>query len=258
MATWGELNSDKARTLWADTVDSLGYPLNAKIIRSGDLDPYQRATVGIIADLLGRLAAQAQPTLSRASDVSIPAGMKAWHGGDSAPDDIDEASEVQHADGSIGLANKRSILWGRPKQKFWSGDRVPECAPVRIETKWIIAYTPKTYPTPSRGESGARNRNTLTDQLIGRARFLRDRGEIKSPQLLEEAARALSTPIPTGEVLREASVRAALAMSALIGDGIEDLIPQYEAILDALGISYDQPDDDPDAALRALAMGDGS
>jgi len=32
---------------------------------------------------------------------------------------------------------------------------------------------------------------TLADQLLGRARFCRDRGEIKTPELLEAAAAAL-------------------------------------------------------------------
>ena len=41
----------------------------------------------------------------------------------------------------------------------------------------------------------ARLRRALVDQLTGRARFLRDRGEIKTPELLERAAMAL-TPAP--------------------------------------------------------------
>ncbi|WP_300115079.1 hypothetical protein [Sphingobium sp.] len=36
------------------------------------------------------------------------------------------------------------------------------------------------------------NENDLVARLTGRARYLRDQGQIKSPELLEEAARAMA------------------------------------------------------------------
>lgn len=41
-------------------------------------------------------------------------------------------------------------------------------------------------------ESNVIERGDLVAQITGRARFLRDRGEIKSPGTLEEAARSLT------------------------------------------------------------------
>lgn len=46
-------------------------------------------------------------------------------------------------------------------------------------------------PAPDPAEGLVEDDDPLTDQLEGRARFLRDRGEIKSPEIMERAANAL-------------------------------------------------------------------
>jgi len=64
-----------------------------------------------------------------ATGEAIPAGMKPWHGGDAAPNDLDLSGRVLREDGQTEVGRDVTIQqWKRP---------VPRC-------KWnIIAYTPK-------------------------------------------------------------------------------------------------------------------
>lgn len=50
--------------------------------------------------------------------------------------------------------------------------------------KWRLFFNVATGPTSAEGGS-------LVSQLRGRAKFLRTRGEVKTPELLERAAREL-------------------------------------------------------------------
>lgn len=54
------------------------------------------------------------------------------------------------------------------------------------------------------GQSARSENDPISDRLDGRAKFLRSRGEVKSPELMEEAVKALSrtqrsTDFPAGE-----------------------------------------------------------
>jgi len=73
-------------------------------------------------------ALAAAPTIP-ATGEAIPAGMKPWHGGDAAPNDLDLSGRVLREDGQTEVGRDVTIQqWKRP---------VPRC-------KWnIIAYTPK-------------------------------------------------------------------------------------------------------------------
>lgn len=75
-----------------------------------------------------RAALAAAPTIP-ATGEAVPEGMKPWHGGDAAPDDLDLSGKVLREDGQTEAGRDVTIQqWKRP---------VPRC-------KWnIIAYTPK-------------------------------------------------------------------------------------------------------------------
>lgn len=139
---------------------------------------------------------------------TIPAGMVAWNGGDSAPDDIGEASEVLHADGSIGPANKRSILWGRPKRKPGASTDWERLGP-RLESKWIIAYTPLAA-APKQAEQ----------QGVEIARLFHDTYERLAPSFGYETradTKAFDPDSPNGKLMTAVCGYVAAALNAPTG-----------------------------------------
>lgn len=84
-------------------------------------------TVAQATEML-RAALAAAPTIPATGEV-MPEGMKPWHGGDAAPNDLDLSGRVLREDGQTEAGRDVTIQqWKRP---------VPRC-------KWnIIAYTPK-------------------------------------------------------------------------------------------------------------------
>jgi hypothetical protein len=136
---------------------------------------------------------------------ALPNGMKVWAGGDSAPEDWDPNSDMLFRDGMICIAGAGEPSWVHNSNE---AD--------------IVAYTPKRandIPTAeglidnARTQLGLQNRRMdpdtydvalyalnvalsmgtpatgeLATKLTGRARFLRARGEVKSPELMERAA----------------------------------------------------------------------
>lgn len=106
--------------------------------------------------------------------------------------------------------------------------------------KAIRALPVQEPPSPgvTAGATGGED-HPLVDQLTGRARFLRDRGEIKTPELLERAAMAL-TPAPV-----------------VPAEGLDALVAAAQTIIDRGYVSKSIPEEKPDhdalqSAITAL------
>ena len=102
----------------------------------GDLEATLRDFMGHVDPAHARLkhALASPPPVDRAE--AIPAGMKPWHGGDSAPDDWDGGDVLCRDGGYLTKGDEAPDKWG------WGNDN----------RAWdIIAYTPKPAAPPVEG-----------------------------------------------------------------------------------------------------------
>ncbi len=202
------------------------------------------------------LAALSEPRPSAPEEVAIPAGMKAWHGGECAPDDWD-GGEVKRLDGRF------SVLPLDTHASHWRHD---------ADDNDIIAYTPKASEVSGDREAIARivapeTAKCLDNVKNGVTLWCEKNGvkfdywtnswnvnhSFRWTEALDTADAILalpelSTPIPTGEALREALRRTA---DALHNAATELHYRHSEKADDYSAIAIEAW-----STLRALAMGD--
>jgi hypothetical protein len=146
------------------------------------------AQLAIISDQVDPLKALATPTSSPAAvpeaTPTIPAGMKPWHGGDSAPEDWD-GGDVLLRSGGIQPSPPTDYCWGHGWLENGMGD--------------IIAYTPlaASQPVVSQ-ENDLRLAREDADALDGIAEEADENGWLDWGAIMRQSASRIRTITSTG------------------------------------------------------------
>jgi hypothetical protein len=177
-----------------DWCDSLEATANQ---HAGHVDPSVSRLKGLLSSLAAIPAAK--------GEGEIPAGMKPWHGGDSAPTDYIRG-RVAFRDGEISFDEEGP--W------YWKHDGV------RSD---IIAYTPKPTPAPERpadlreaDECGRLEINTILAQLLHQLQpICPDMGEriVRGNEATDAILQLVS---PSNDALREALIQTQMMLEQII------------------------------------------